>query len=247
MSVPKIFLIPGLGADRDLFYPQKEYFGKQLHVIEEAGDESLWRKKPSMSAAADAFLKKIVPLVPEHGEFVLGWMSFGGSLAMEIARRMVSDRCCCPPLTLALVASNRTSDTISRSFHVNRLVGSIVPSSMVRRSLRGLSSLFAHREGLQLQDRRRLREMANRADLNQLMWGAKAIADWSFTDEDASGIGVPIHQIHGGHDWVIPISPRHATETLDNGRHLITWTYRDAVNTWLGNLVEVCRHPTSAT
>ena len=62
--------------------------------------------------------------------------------------------------------------------------------------------------------------MAARADLDQLMWGAKAIADWDLCEQDAHAIGVPIQQLHGRHDWVIPITPKHVTETIEDGKHV---------------------------
>jgi len=238
MSPAKIILIPGLGADRDLFYPQKNHFGEQLQVVECPGDHAVWQERPSMSTAAEAFLEQILLLLPENGNFVLGGMSFGGSLVMEIACRMMDKSRCRPPSALALIASNRTSDSIARSFRVNRVIGSILPRWAGRCSLRVLSGVFARREGLAVEQKDRLREMADRANLDQLLWGAQAIANWSFSDEHASTIELPIHQIHGARDWVIPVSSRHVTESLEDARHLISWTHPEAVNAWLQRLVE---------
>ncbi|MFK7817564.1 MAG: thioesterase domain-containing protein [Planctomycetaceae bacterium] len=233
-----VFLIPGLGADADLFYPQQEALGDKLTVVSDVEGDALWKAKPCMSAAADAFAERILPLLPEDGRYVLGGMSFGGSLAMEIAGRLVENSDCPNPASLVLIASNRTSDTVSLSFRINRVVGSSLPSALVRRGLSLASRLFAKRESLGELDRERLGEMAGRADLQKLMWGAKAIAGWKFGDDDANRLGIPIHQLHGRRDWVIPIADRHVTETLENGRHLITWTHRNEVNTWLEDIAK---------
>lgn len=236
MPKPAIVLIPGLGADRDLFYPQQEHFGDQLHVVDDPGDELVWQQQPSMRTAAEAFLNRIFGLLGPDQSYILGGMSFGGSLAVEITRLIAQDNSFHSPAALILIASNRTSDSISRAFRFNRAIGSTLPRGLVRHSLRGLSGLFSKREGLAEDDRTRLREMATRANIDRLMWGAKAISHWSCRDRETKSLDIPIHQIHGRHDWVIPICNQHVTSTLENGRHLITWTHRDDVNEWLSTL-----------
>ncbi|MEM9660016.1 MAG: hypothetical protein AAF961_16755, partial [Planctomycetota bacterium] len=151
------------------------------------------------------------------------------------------DERCAPPAAVALIASNRTSDSISRGFRINRVVGNLLPQRLVRHGLLWAANLFARREGLDAGDRSRLREMARRANLDHLMWGAKAIATWRFSDADADAIGIPISQLHGMNDWVVPITPRHVTETLGDGKHLITWTHRQRTNAWLEEIVSRSR------
>jgi pimeloyl-ACP methyl ester carboxylesterase len=232
----QLILIPGLGADAELFYPQAEAFGQRLTVVDDGDDPTLWQQNPCMSLAADVFTKRIAGLLPADGQYVLGGMSFGGSLAMEIAARLVAGSNYPNPIALALIASNRTSDTISRSFRINRAVGSMLPKPLVRSGLGLAAKLFAKREGLDEPDRDRLRKMAGRADLTKLMWGAKAIAKWEFDDDAAAATGIPIQQMHGRSDWVIPITKRHVTSTIEDGKHLVTWTHREHVNAWLDSI-----------
>ncbi|MCR9197821.1 MAG: thioesterase domain-containing protein [Planctomycetaceae bacterium] len=162
MSIPQLILIPGLGADKDPFYPQQEHFGERLFVLDDPGADSLWQQKPSMETAAEAFLQRLTSLLDGKSDYVLGGMSFGGSLAVEMARRIVREKLLPPPRTLALIASHRTAGTISRGFRINRLIGAAVPRPLVRGSLRGLAGVFARREGLSPEHRNRLREMAGR-------------------------------------------------------------------------------------
>lgn len=237
MSISQLILIPGLGADRELFYPQQQQFGDQLCVLDDPGDASLWQQSPGMEKAANAFLERLAGVIENEQDYVLGGISFGGSLAVEMARRIVGEQQLPPPRALALIASNRTADTISRGFRINRLIGAAVPRPLVRGSLKGLAGVFARREGLSSEDRIRLRDMAGRANIDHLMWGAKAIAGWSCEDADIPSDQIPIHQIHGRHDWVIRHHGPHVTSTLEEGRHLITWTHREAVGQWLSSMV----------
>ena len=237
MSLPQLILIPGLGADKDLFYPQQQHFGERLSVLDGPADASIWQQKPSMDAAAEAFLQRLTCLLDGQSDYVLGGMSFGGSLAVEMTRRIVREACLPPPRSLALIASNRTAGTISRGFRINRLIGAAVPRPLVRGCLRGLAGLFARREGLSPEDRNRLRDMAGRANVDHLMWGAQAIAGWQCEARDIPTGQIPIHQIHGRHDWVIGHHDSHVTSTLEEGRHLITWTHRAEVDQWLTTLL----------
>lgn len=237
VSPPQLILIPGLGADRDLFYPQQQHFGERLSVLDGPADAALWQQKPSMDAAAEAFLPRLACLLDGQSDYVLGGMSFGGSLAVEMARRIARQARLSPPRSLALIASNRTAGTISRGFRINRLLGAAVPRPLVRGSLRSLAGLFARREGLPPEDAQRLRDMAGRTNIDHLMWGAQAIAGWRCEAGDLPTAQIPIHQIHGRHDWVIRHHDSHVTSTLEEGRHLITWTHRTEVDQWLSSLL----------
>ncbi|MEM9827334.1 MAG: alpha/beta hydrolase [Planctomycetota bacterium] len=230
----RFILMPGLGADRDLFYPQLETLGDSLRVIDTVDDASLWRQPPSMSLAAETLLRQIRPLIPTDGNYILGGMSFGGSLAIEMLRQLQKDDAYPRPCKIALIASNRTSDSISKSFRINRACGSLLPGFLIRGGLGLASKLFARRERLDTEQATRLRAMADRASIEHLLWGAKAIARWQLGDDDIKNLDVPIQQIHGQKDWVIPICPRHVTHTIADGRHLITWTHRDVIDEWLG-------------
>ena len=237
-TASRLILLPGLGADAELFYPQQDHFGDRLTVIDDLGHEALWRSRPSMAAAADLIAEHLIQTAACSSGYVLGGMSFGGSLALEVAQRLVNDDRSVSPAAVALIASNRTSPSISRSFRVNRALGACLPRPLVRRGLTWAAKGFARREGLDDADRQRLLNMAGRVNVDQLMWGAKAIANWRYTDADAEALGVPIEQLHGRHDWVIPIAPRHVTETIDDGKHLITWTHRYQTNAWLEQVVK---------
>ena len=237
----KIFLIPGLGADRDLFYPQTDCLGDRLTVLDDCGDESLWRQTPSMQTAANVYLDCLRPQLPKDIPYVIGGMSFGGSLAMEMLKLIQQRQDMPAPARVLLIASNRTPDTIATSFRINRSIGSRLPKSLIQRSLGLASMLFSRREKLSQADSRRLRQMADRADIAKLLWGAQAIANWKLADNDVSQ-NIPIEQIHGRRDWVIPPASRHVTKTLDDGRHLITWTHHDQVNDWIVSMTDRQTH-----
>ncbi|MEN0111926.1 MAG: alpha/beta hydrolase [Planctomycetota bacterium] len=220
----RIVLMPGLGADSGLFDPQREELGDRLSVVvPEAADAT-----GSFSDAADRIATKIDAAGLTAEPYALGGMSFGGSLALEVSRRVAR-----PPERLVLIASNRTSDTIPRRFGLARSLGRLAPRSVAPAVLARLADVFAWREGLEAHDRVWLRGIARRTDVPLLLWGARAIAGWRFTDGDAAALPAPIHQIHGERDWVLPMAERHATVRLPGARHLINRTHAAVVNRWL--------------
>lgn len=220
----KTILLPGLGADAELFAPQKEALGADLVVCLPRLD----KLRESFTAAAQEVAHRLKHLGMTREPFQLGGMSFGGSMAVEMTRFL--DR---RPERLVLIASNRTRETLPARFAIARGLGRIAPRSASPGVLRWLAGVFAKRERLATEQAERLRGMAARVDYPLLMEGAQAIGGWRFNDEDIAAQGVPVRQIHGRGDWVIPPFKRHVTDWIEDGRHLINWTHADRVNEWL--------------
>ncbi|MEO1498176.1 MAG: alpha/beta hydrolase [Planctomycetota bacterium] len=220
----RTILIPGLGADAELFAPQKAALGRELTVILPKLDQL----QESFTAAAEHLAHLMKHLGMTREPFQLGGMSFGGSMAVEMTRFL--DR---KPERLMLIAANRTRATLPTRFAIARTLGGLAPKSVAPSTLRRLAGFFAWREKLDADDTERLRGIAERVDYPLLMAGSKSIAGWRFNDDDAEAQGVPIRQIHGRGDWVIPPVRDHVTDWIDDGRHLINWTHAERVNAWL--------------
>lgn len=225
--------MPGLGADADLFYPQIDHFGDRLWVCTGLTPQQLEGQAPSMEWAAQHSAKIISTQLRPGRPYILGGMSFGGSLAMEMAR-FVDPK----PSAIVLISCNRTAETIPASFRFNRFLGSLLPHSMIRYSLSALSRVFSNREGLNAEGRDRLLAMANRAEIPSLLWGAAAVAKWQFDESHVGQLHMPIYQIHGQSDWVIPKHQPHLTEEITGARHLITWTHAERINHFIEQVLK---------
>lgn len=145
-------LLPGLGADAELFFPQRTHFGDRLTVVDDSDlpAETLEQTATTIAERLDAQFA--------HGKtWVLGGMSFGGSLALEVAQRMKYR-----PIRIALIASNQTAASISTGFRVQRHIGSRLPTGLIRGGLSVAAKLFAWREGLDSESASRLAAMASR-------------------------------------------------------------------------------------
>jgi len=226
MSAPgsRLILFPGLGADARLFFRQQAHFGERLVT------PALLR--PREGEDLPAYAARWAPLLEGQGvlapPFVLGGMSFGGQVALEMTRAAKVK-----PAAVVLIASSRTSDSIPPRFRQQQAWGRRLPHALVRFGLRRLAGLFNLREGLDPEARRMLARMAAEADIGMLRWGAQAASAWRFTEADARALGAPIYQIHGAADWVIPPHPGHPDRLLAGARHLITFTHPGEVNRYL--------------
>lgn len=220
----RTLLIPGLGADPGLFAPQASALGDDLVVVA----PSMQSIGGSVQQAARQMADRLDAegLLDEH--YALEGMSVGGSMALEVAR-VVPRR----PQRLMLIASNRTSDTIPLRFGVGRWLGALAPWSVAPQVLSRLARFFAWRDGLDAAGAAWLSEIATRTDVPMLLWGAKAIAGWRFTDADAASLGIPLHQLHDERDWVLPLVRRHTTLRVPGARHLVNWSHAPTVNRWL--------------
>lgn len=228
----RLVLLPGLGADHRLFRPQLAAFSNARcpRWIEPRRDESL-----------PAYAARFSPAIPTDKPFVLVGFSFGGMVALELARSLPpEDR----PLGVLLISGVRSARAISNTFKIQQAIGSLVPAPLAHTVIAGpLSSLFARRDRLSAEHTVWLREMASDIDIRFLRWAARASARWTHDGR----VPVPVAHIHGRRDPVIPYVahpelPDGEATLLDAG-HLITWTAASTVNAFLEDRVAAFAAP----
>ena len=156
---------------------------------------------------------------------VVGGMSFGGQVALELAR-VLRPR----PEAVVLIAAPSSRHGIDASFRIQQGLGGLAPRWLVRRMLPILASRFVVREGLESEDAARLLGMAVDADPDFLRWGAAAAADWSMTARDLAGLR--LLRIHGRGDRVVPWREGRVDLWLDGG-HLVNYTHAAAIAAFL--------------
>lgn len=222
MEPVPIVLIPGLGADARLFAPQCEHFGERVHVprwpAPERGDDCA-RYADRLAAELPADLRDARP--------VLAGMSFGGQLAVEIARSV-------PATAVAVIAGCRRPEHLPRRFALARHGGAPVPAVIARPLLRTLAGVFARRERLDAATRELVRAMAADIDPGPLRTLGQVCANWP----RAAVPSCPVHAIHGDRDWVIPMVDGPEVTVVSDGRHLLPLTHPHRVNAWLASLAD---------
>ena len=231
---PTLVLIPGLGADAEIYRPQREYFGERLVIppwIEARKDEPLSDYSRRLARVIDAME------VPKP--YWIGGCSFGGMVAGEIAEARPGD-----VAGLLLIASCRRREQVTRLFRLAASVGPKLPFGVLRASLnRVVPRLFAAAERFdddpELSEI--LMEVAYRTDVSLAKWAARAIRDWS----DGAHPTCEVYYAHGGDDLVIPPYSNDLRPGIDllvpGGRHLIHLTHASVVNRWIASKIDAPR------
>jgi pimeloyl-ACP methyl ester carboxylesterase len=202
----RLVLFPGMGADARMYRPLRRHL--PFLVV-----------PPWVPAAAGEgigdYARRYVELGLVGMDDVIGGSSFGGFLALEIAR-LVRSR------AVLLLGSARSTRAFPRLAALAPLA-SVLPglawnSTAAARALAGI--------GFGLHDRRHrdlFVDMAVRIPSGHLRWACAAIARWQGVDDP----GCPIAQIHGACDRVIPW--RHAQTQAQNvipgAGHLVALTH----------------------
>lgn len=236
MNVTPLILLPGMGADERLFRLQKIAFPHLLvpRWISPLRDESL-------PAYAARFARHIDPGVP----FFVGGVSLGGMIAAEMARQSVigtdeSPRSPRSPVIKAcfLIASIRGPQELPRRAMIFRHVMPLAMAALTVAPL--LARVFHFLAGWAIGRNRReiLRQLAD-ADGAFLRWATRAMLTWSQVPEkgvgaDRAKASVPVFQIHGTGDRILPIRLTQPDQRVEGGGHIdLSLSHADKVNEFL--------------
>ncbi len=219
----RLILLPGVGADGRLFEPQRKAFPNLIvpDWLPPEPDESLPNYAGRM---ADA----IAPLLGGDGPAVLGGASFGGMVAYEAARHL-------RPSAVVQIASCRSRLAVQAMLRITRPAApAMLPN--VLKVARMLSPMAVELlTNLKTRQRNCLINMFKQADPAFMKWALMAILHW----EPSPPPGVPVRQIHGRRDLLIPASNVEADEVIPTGGHLINMTHPTEVNTFIRNAIDM--------
>lgn len=205
-----ILMLSGMAADGRLFAAQVATF-PDLRVVawvEPLPGESLRAYAARLASAAD-------PGRP----CVVGGASFGGVVALEMARHL-------PAVACVLIGSVRAPSRLT--WHWRALgplawlgpdVLSVVASALAR----------AGKPFLPTRTVRRLRKMS-RPEAAFVRWAACAVVRWR---PSPSPPGVRVFQIHGSNDRVLPLWGSDADVVVPGGGHALSLFSPDDVNDFL--------------
>jgi pimeloyl-ACP methyl ester carboxylesterase len=208
-----LILFPGMGADARLFVPQRSAF-PQLIVPP-------WippiRGEP-LAAYAQRFASKIDPGVPCY----IGGASFGGFVGIEAARHLNAKAC-------FLIGSARGPDELPPRIRALRRASRLLPAIPFEwtRAFAGLS-LGASGWAMPASSTQLLRQLAD-ADAAFLRWACGAVLSWTAPPE----LTIPVHQIHGACDRVLPASRTRADVIVPGAGHVLSLTHAKEVNRFI--------------
>jgi len=205
MSRP-LLLLPGIGADARLFAAQRAV--RDVRVIE-------WIAPRDARESLADYAARLAREAQVGGEFDLGGASFGGMVAIEMARHL-------NPQSVYLFGSCRSADAIAPYLRVLR--------AFVMKPPRVVAPLMARWFGATSRQHVEVFvDMLANTDARFLRWAASAVFGW----RGVADLAMPVRHVHGSRDRIIPVSCLNADHIIERAGHLLTLTHADEVNVWL--------------
>jgi pimeloyl-ACP methyl ester carboxylesterase len=216
---PRLVLLPGLGADEQLFTPQRKAF-PTLEV-------PAWLD-PSPGETLPAFAARMARHVEGGPDLVLGGVSFGGMVALEMARLL-------KPRAVVLIASCRSGADLRSHVQALAHVGCRLPTRLMRPSP-AVWPVIAWGFGVKTAEARDLiRHFLETRSPAFVQWGLRGLLGW----RPDQGPACPVYHIHGGADRLISAARVSPNRVVPGAGHLVNLTHADEVNAFLSDVLRL--------
>jgi pimeloyl-ACP methyl ester carboxylesterase len=220
---PSLILFSGMGADDRVFGPQREAFP---HLIVPTWPAP--RPDDTLPAYAARLAKQVNPGRP----CFVGGASFGGMIAMEVARHLPNVLGC---FVIGSVRSPRELPARLRLMRPAARLVRFIPFELLPPVTRGGVALMG-----------RFSSPATRGFLNQvsgadaafLRWASHAVVTW---EAATASPGFPIHQIHGDRDRILPWRRTRPDVLVRGAGHVLTLSHPKDVNDFLSSRMREAR------
>lgn len=214
----RCLLIPGMGANARMLAPQIDAL-PDVRALE-------WIEPASSREPVTEYAARLAATIDCTLPFLLGGVSFGGLVALEVARHVL-------PAAVLLIASWRARAVLPLHLQILAHAGPWIPYWSFQAAVR--SGLAAHAFGLHTRAQRALfAAMFLDASPTFLHWAARVMASWP----GAQTLELPVRQLHGADDHVIPAKRVRADIVVPGAGHLVNLTHPEAVNRFLRREIE---------
>lgn len=203
-----IYFISGLAADRTVF----QYLALPVGFTPIYLD---WIKPDADETLSDYALR-LSEKIDRSKPFVVVGLSFGGMLAVEIAKQF-------KPFATILISSIPTSAQLPGYFKIaGRLrLHKFVPISLIQNAAL-LKRLFTTETP---DDKKWLKAMIRKSDPQFIRWALHAILSWKNAE-----VPQPLIHIHGTRDEVLPLRFTKPTHIIKKGGHLMVLNHSTELN-----------------
>jgi pimeloyl-ACP methyl ester carboxylesterase len=209
-----LILLSGMGADERVFRFQREQFATLLlpgWIAPQSGDD------------LPRYARRMAEHVDPGGPCFVGGLSLGGMIAIEMARHLDCRGC-------FLIASVRSPRELPWRARVMKPLAMLLPpGSGGVPPLAAKLALATAGRFLGPVPRSLLRQLAD-ADRRFLRWASMALLRWK---PHADCLAIPVRQIHGDRDHVLPHTLTTPDRLVHGGGHVLPMTHAKEVNQFL--------------
>jgi len=210
-----IYFISGLGADKSIFQ-KLELRQLQPRFIE-------WIP-PSKNETMEAYAQKLLNQIDLSEPFVLLGVSFGGMIAVEIAKITSPDK-------TFLISSAKKYTEIPFLYRLMGKLGlhKLLPSAFLKWANPITYFFFG---GHEEDEKKLLKNILKKTDAHFMKWAIDQIVNWKNTDVPEN-----IVQIHGTHDRILPCLETEEPILLANTGHLMIYQEAAQVSQIINEIV----------
>lgn len=214
----RIIYLPGLSADKRLFSEMKKYL---------PGEDIVW---PDFNTndSLSSFAKKCNELNSIKPEDILIGFSFGAMVAKEMRKEVKYAK---SGVGLVMLSGCRNRNAVDSKFKRNAKFIQYLPNFILRILSIYIGPQFTARSRGEKEYSKLLKQMAKDSDLHFLKNSAIACVNW----KDMSD--VPMLQIHGEKDSVIPYPNQDPDYIIDGANHLICYTHAQEVSNLISKIL----------
>jgi thioesterase domain-containing protein len=208
-----LFLLPGMGGDARMFQPQ-------LASLPSATVPAWIATEPHESLPS--FAARMARVVDPGGPCFVGGASFGGMVAVEMARHLEARAC-------FLIGSVRTPAELPPRTHAFRWLARRTGAhglELVPGAAAALDALVSH--WLSPAVGSMVQQLAD-TDRRFFRWAALAVLRW----KPSADPPVPVLQIHGGRDHMLPHRFTRPDVLVRGAGHLLSMSHGDEVTQFL--------------
>jgi pimeloyl-ACP methyl ester carboxylesterase len=211
----KAYFIPGLAADKRVFRHIRLPEGFESHYLE-------WIR-PEESETLRDYALRMADQIDSSEPYVLLGLSFGGMLAVEIAKKI-------PPKQLVLIA------TVPHHSHLPFYYRKAFNLGVHRLASPGVIKNFVYFKRFftseSPEDKLIIKQMARDMDHSFIRWAVDAIMQWDAGDEPVEYV-----HIHGTHDEIFPHRYTKPSVSIPKAGHLMIFDRAPDINSVLHSIL----------
>lgn len=215
-----LYVLPGIGADARMFDAQRAI--RDVHAID-------WIAPAHPHETLKQYAQRFAIQLRMAEPFDLGGSSFGGMVALELARYL-------SPQRVFLFGSCRSPHSIAPLLRALRFFVRALPDGLLHPP-RAVLPLVAWWFGASSHAHVQLfADMLAVTPIEFIRWASLAVFSW----ENIEDLPMPIHHVHGDRDRLIPIRRVRPDRAIAGAGHLLNVTHADAVNKFIADVDRHC-------